>query len=253
MKTAYSMYSQKKHPAAGKWLIALFMIALSTSYAWADPVATVTHLRGTLSAQHADGSQVLLALRSPVQEKDVLTTEANTYARIKFTDNSETVLRPSSMLNVASYRYRQDQPKSGNILLKLLKGGLRRVTGLVGKAAPAQDVMMTPVATIGIRGTHYGLLFCQSDCGQIPTVTGEPLRDGLHADVVEGSISVKNPAGEVIVVSGQFASVKDQNTSPKLVPANEGVQVTIPPAILLNSGNGNSLDVNKCNGNCAIQ
>ena len=248
------MQLQKNRLTAVKPLIGFLLVMQPCACAWAaEAVGSVTHLQGTLSVQHADGSQALLALQSAVLEKDVLSTEANTYARIKFADNSETVLRPQSTLNVENFNYPENQPENGNILLKLVKGGLRKVTGLIGKAAPEKDLMVTPVATIGIRGTNYGLLFCQADCNKIPTVTGEVLHDGLHIDVADGEIAVKNPAGDIGVVSGQFAFVQDMNFNPQVVPAQQGVQITIPPAFLHNSSNGKTLDVNHSNGQCTIQ
>lgn len=242
----------KKYRVAVEFLVVLWLLQ-AMSCAWALEVANVTHLRGTLWAQHADGSRTALALGSVIQEKDVLTTEANTYARIKFTDQSETVMRPETTLEIADYRFQQEEPESGNILLKLLKGGLRRLTGLIGKSEPKQDVLVTPVATIGIRGTHYGLLYCAGDCDNIPTVSGEPIADGLHMDVVEGQISGKNQAGELLVAAGQFAFVKDVFSIPYLVPPHHGVQVTIPPAILKNTSDGNSLDADKCDDSCAVE
>jgi hypothetical protein len=252
--TPIGSFSLSKNPLAVVEIsIILLALCVPLSAAWAESAAKVTHLRGTLSVRHADGSQGLLALQSEVKEKDTLSTEADTYARLKFIDNAETVLRPGSELSVDRYRYVAEKPETGNVLLRLLKGGLRRVTGLIGKTAPKNEVLTTPVATLGIRGTHYGLLFCRADCGQIATVTGEPLRDGLHVDVVQGKISIKNRAGEVVVGPGQFAYVRDGDSRPRLVPANEGVQVTIPPAILLNSGNGATLDVNNCNSLCSVE
>jgi hypothetical protein len=42
---------------------------------WAAPAAEVTHLSGILSAKKPDGSSKVLAVRSVVEEGDVLTTE----------------------------------------------------------------------------------------------------------------------------------------------------------------------------------
>ena len=61
----------------------------------AQTAGTVTHLSGTLSVARADG-QRLLAVNSAVREGDLLTTERDTYVRIKFSDGAEVVLRPGS-------------------------------------------------------------------------------------------------------------------------------------------------------------
>src|SRR5665811_968946 len=73
----------------------------------AGPVGQVTHLSGTLTAKRADGSVKLISVKSEVQEGDTLSTEQDTYARVKFSDGGEVVLRPGSQLKVAAYSFDQ--------------------------------------------------------------------------------------------------------------------------------------------------
>ncbi|MDO8340357.1 MAG: hypothetical protein Q7T59_00080, partial [Candidatus Woesebacteria bacterium] len=61
--------------------------------AHAATAGQITHLSGTLSAKKADGTSKLLAVKSDVAEGDTLSTEKETYARIKFADGGEVVLR----------------------------------------------------------------------------------------------------------------------------------------------------------------
>jgi hypothetical protein len=218
-----------------------------------ENVATVAYLQGTLSVRHADGSRALLAAQSIIREQDVLRTEANSYARVKFADRGEIALRADSEMAVERYRYNEIQPEAGSAVLRLIKGGLRRLTGLIGKKAPQNEVLTTPVATIGIRGTDYGVLVCRNDCARLHTIAGAPLPDGLHVDVTEGSIAVKNQAGETLVGPGQFAFVRNNATLPELVPKAQGVQIADPPAIVLNSPKTTSSDINSKNEECSIQ
>lgn len=254
-------------------ILGCLLIALAAaSTAWAETAGTVTHLSGTLSAKRGDGKRTLLAVGSVIQVGDVLDTSHNTYARIKFADNAEMVLRPDSRIRVEQYRFVPEDPSSDRSLIDLLKGGLRRISGLIGKRSPPQDTIQTPVATIGIRGTHYGLLLCQStckddaggggaadaaacanDCGDIPTLTGQPLKTGLHVDVAAGEVALKNEQGLLPVLAGQFAYIKDWITPPMIVPPGQGVQVTIPSSIARNRGKGQTLDITKCNGQCVVQ
>lgn len=255
----------------------LLVLLAAGSNAWADAAGTITHLSGTLSAKRGDGKRTLLAVGSVVQVGDVLDTTHNTYARIKFADNAEVVLRPDTRIRVEQYRFVPEDPSSDRSLLDLLKGGLRRISGLIGKRSPPQDTIQTPVATIGIRGTHYGLLLCQStckdnkgsgtdpagapdelsacanDCGNIPTLNGQPLKEGLHVDVAAGEVALKNEQGLLPVLAGQFAYIKDWITPPMIVPPGQGVQVTIPSSIARNRGKGQTLDITKCNGQCVVQ
>lgn len=94
---------------------------------------------------------------------------------------------------------------------------MRALTGLIGKRSDAYS-MRTPTATIGIRGTDYGLQYCAADdCAGKKTVSGEPLADGLHLEVFEGAIAVVNEAGSIELGAGQFGHVKDRGTPPAAV------------------------------------
>jgi len=245
------------NPARSPWASAvlkpLLLIAVLglAAAAQAQQAGEVTHLSGTLSVKRADGATKLLSVKSVVQEGDLLTTEAETYARIKFADSSEVVLRPGSQLKVESYSFNQAKPESDNVVLSMLKGGLRAVTGLIGKRNRDKVSFSTVTATIGIRGTHFGALLCQGDCANVPTVTGQPPANGLHLDVADGAITVSNPAGQQQINAGQFGYVASPQTPPQVVPPQQGIQVTMPPAISQNKGAGQGIGKSK-DGECAL-
>jgi hypothetical protein len=218
----------------------------------ADSVGQVTHLSGVLTAKRADGSAKVFSVKSEIQEGDTLSTEQETYARIKFADGAEVVLRPGSQLKVAAYAYDETKPQSDNVLLSMLKGGLRAVTGLVGKRSRDKVSFATTTATVGIRGTHFGALICQNDCGGIPTVSGKPPENGLHLDVADGAIVVRNAAGQQVITAGQFGFVQSPSTMPVLVPPSQGIQVTMPSSISQNNTSGRGIGKVKEN-ECAVQ
>ena len=214
-------------------------VAPDTSVApLANSVASVTHLSGTLTVRRSDGTQRFLSVKSAVAEGDTLSTAVGTYARMKFSDGSEVVLRPESQLKVDAFKYEEAKPEADNSIISLLKGGLRSVTGLLGKRNRDKVSYNTPTATVGIRGTHFGALFCQNDCGNIPTPAGSAPPNGLHVDVLDGSVTVSNAAGAQTINAGQFGYVRDVATPPVQVPAQQGIQVTMPLAISRNSATG---------------
>lgn len=212
----------------------------------------VTHLSGTLSVRKPDGTSRLLGIKSEVQEGDMLSTEAETYARVKFVDGAEVVLRPQSQLLVQHYSFNEAKADSDNIVLSMLKGGLRAVTGLIGKRNREKVTFNTATATIGIRGTHFGALFCQNDCASIPTTSGKPPENGLHLDVADGAIVVRNAAGQQILGAGQFGFVRDSQTAPQIIPPQQGIQVTMPSSISRNKGGSAGIGKNK-SGECSAQ
>lgn len=223
-------------------LLAL-ILGFSAATAFAAAVGEVTHLSGTLAVKRVDGTSKLLSVKSEVMEGDALTTEQETYARIKFVDGAEVVMRPGTQLKIENYSYNQTKPESDNVVLSMLKGGLRAVTGLLGKRNRERVIFNTATATIGIRGTHFGALFCQSDCGNVPTTTGAPPENGLHLDVADGAIIVRNGAGSQIIDAGKFGFVRDANSAPILTKT--GIQVTMPQSISQNSAGGRGIGKNE--------
>jgi hypothetical protein len=204
----------------------------------ATTAGQVTHLSGTLSAKRADGTSKLLSVKSEVSEGDTLGTEAETYARIKFNDGGEVVMRPGTQLKIENYSYDAAKPETDNVIMNMFKGGLRAVTGLIGKRNREKVSFQTATATIGIRGTHWGALLCQNDCGNVPTTSGAAPPNGLHLDVASGAIIVTNAAGSVQFNAGQFGFVASPTTPPVMVPPQQGIQVTMPNAIAQNTGKG---------------
>lgn len=135
----------------------VFLGALSgTALAFAAQVAgTVANLSGPLIAKKPDGTVKVLSLKSVVEEGDTLIAEKDTYARIRFTDNSEITLRPGTQLKIDSFNFEEDKPEKDSATFNLVKGGLRAVTGALGKRSKERFGMNTPTATIGIRGTIF--------------------------------------------------------------------------------------------------
>ncbi|HEY3431026.1 MAG TPA: FecR domain-containing protein [Rhodocyclaceae bacterium] len=233
------MVNQLPRISAASLLMGL-MLLVTTAFA-AGGAGVVTHLSGTLSVKRADGVTKLLSVKSEVQPGDLLTTEQETYARIKFSDGGEIVLRPGTQMKVESYVYDETKPEAGSSFMSLVKGGFRAVTGLIGKRNKDNVSFSTPTATIGIRGTHFGALFCQNDCGGIPSANGQVPPNGLHVDVASGAIQLTNAGGTAQFSAGQFGYVASMNTPPVIVPPAQGIQVTMPPNISQNRGSGQGL------------
>lgn len=188
----------------------------------------VTHLSGAVVARRGDGQSQILSVKSEVREGDVVATAENSYARVKFGDGTEVVLRPNTQIKVDAFKFEEQKPREDNVLLSLLKGGLRSVTGLLAKRNPENFRVQSPTATIGIRGTNFGALFCQNDCAGIPGAGGNPPANGLHVDVSDGAIIVSNAAGSREFKVGEFGYVQSLQSPPVQVPAGQGTPVTLP-------------------------
>lgn len=233
-------------------LLICFILSLVSLTVWATEVGKVTHLSGLLTVKRADGTNKLLSVQSTVLKGDVLSTEEDAYARIKFNDGSQVVLRPETIYKINELQFQEGDTANNKSDTELIKGGMRAVTGLIGKNNPDAVKVATPTATIGIRGTHFGLLFCQDNCANVPNPNGVVPENGLHADVVSGAISLTNAVGSIELSPGQFGYVPAPNATPQLVPPSQGVQVTMPPAIRQNEAQSTGIGKGK-DSQCAIQ
>jgi len=204
-------------------LTSLLLIFSSVSFAETD-VGRVTHLSGPLFAIKADGTMSALSINSAVEQGDTLITEKKTYARIKFTDNSEMTLRPGAQLKVSQYNFDQDKPKEDNVVFNLIKGGMRSITGMIGKRSGQDSYrLMTATAVIGVRGTTYECKICEGNCGSIP--------NGLYLFVLDGIINVSNNTASQDVNAGQYAYVLTADSIPKILPGNPGLDLLLPTLI----------------------
>ncbi|HEY8025774.1 MAG TPA: FecR family protein [Burkholderiaceae bacterium] len=139
------------------WIAALALAGLITvvpAHA-GQVVGTVTDVSGPLLARRADGTVKALAAQSTVEQGDTLVTEKGTYARIKFIDNGDITLRPNTQFKIENFSYEATKPEADSAIFTLFKGGLRSITGLLGKRNKERFGLNTPTATIGIRGTIF--------------------------------------------------------------------------------------------------
>jgi hypothetical protein len=204
-------------------LLSLLLIFSSVSFAETE-VGRVTHLSGPLFAKKADGTTRVLSINSAVEQGDTLVTEKKTYARIKFTDTGEINMRPGTQLKVSQYTFDQAKPTEDKVVFNLIMGGMRSVTGMIGKRGDQDSYkLVTDTAVAGVRGTTYECKICQGNCGSIP--------NGLYLFVLEGVIHVSNTAGSQNLNAGQYMYVQTASSIPKILPGNPGIDFTLPTSI----------------------
>ena len=144
--------------ALGTAAMLLLLIALPQTLR-AD-AGTVQVSRGAVSAQSAQGLR-LLGARAPVQGGDTISTGRKSFAVVKMNDDTRLVLRPDTEFQIEGW---DAEPQRESALIRLVKGGLRAVTGSISKRNPNAWRIRTSVATIGIRGTEFDVRECDADC-----------------------------------------------------------------------------------------
>lgn len=156
MKPLLQLINTRWNTAVSRYFLpGLLGCLLSLGAHAAQVVGTVVNISGPLLAKRADGSVKVLSLKSEVEQGETLISEKGTYARIKFIDNSEMTIRPNTQMVIDNFSYDEAKPEKDNAFFSLIKGGLRSITGALGKRNRERVGINTPTATIGIRGTTF--------------------------------------------------------------------------------------------------
>ncbi len=221
------------------WVLAFCLLAQAT---WAaGEAAVVLSVSGTVAAQGANGKIRTLAKDSTVDSGDVVTTEKSSAARLRFSDGSTVILRPGSRLVIEKYRFDEGHPDADSAVLNLVKGGLRSVSGLVGKRGNKDAYLTrTPAANIGIRGTDFALLLCEQGDATCAVAFKQEVMDaipgriqgeipaGLYLAVFEGMIIAGNRAGEKLFPAVKAGYVANFDTLPIELSDDPGMGLLFP-------------------------
>jgi hypothetical protein len=154
--------------------------------------ARVVSLSGKANVRSKEGVVRMLVQGGAVYMGERVETTPDGTLVLAFRDGGKVSLRSDTQMQIDRFEYKAEAPAEGNFGISLFKGGLRVLTGLIGKVKPDAVQYKTKSATIGIRGT--GVDFeCTAACAD-PSVPG---MDGFGAYVWEGSITVSPVNGPV--------------------------------------------------------
>lgn len=176
--------------------------------------AVVTTLNGTVSVQTGAAASRPLRLGDQVRQGDTVSTGSGSSVVLKFDDGQVAALTANSRMTVSTYQYNA-QARTGNVLLSLVEGGMRAVTGLIGRSRPENVSYRAATATIGIRGTDV----------TIATAGGN-----VVVTVTEGAISFTFGGKTISIPAGQGVNARTDGTFQTGAAAQIVQQA--PPAIV---------------------
>jgi len=179
----------------------VLLLALTTSFSSvaAESIGRVILSLGDNKAYNLRGLSRELKRDALVYEKERLVTGERGRLHIRFNDGSTINMKPDSTLQLARYQFEEKQPEKGQAVFQLMRGGLRTISGKIGKTNPDNYRFQTVLATIGIRGTEYEVYVCNRCCAEKYNVT-----EGVAGGVDEGGIHVNTAAGNAELNPGLF-------------------------------------------------
>lgn len=147
---------------------------------------------GEVKVKSKRHNKTVLKRGSQVWPGDVVTTGKDSSVQIRAGDGSFISLKQNSKMVLAAHKHTgptEEQHSS----IELVKGGMRAVTGLIGKNKPDNFRIKARGSTIGIRGTEFVVQICdKKECNQAkPGEKKIPAKSGVYVGVVTGAITVE--------------------------------------------------------------
>lgn len=188
--------------------LAIVIVSPLTSMAAAG---RVEFAMGQVTAISKEGMARNLNKGADVNSGDTIKT-TDGRVQVRFTDGGYMSLQPNTEFIVESYAYDGKQDGSERGFFRLVEGGLRAITGVVGRSNRPAYRVATPVATIGIRGSEF---------------LAEHRESRLKVRVINGSIYIENEQGNLILFKGQSAEA-GEGEKPGYSEEESGVQARGP-------------------------
>lgn len=150
-KTFHSNPEKQMKPSTT--IVALLMLLASLASAQdlrngtLKTVAGDVHLvRGNVVGSAASGDGV--------QESDRIVTGRDAHTTFILKDGTILSAGPDTTVELAKIQF-DTTTQDGNLIVNLIKGTLRVVTGWLGKLHPEQVHVTTPTSVVGVRGTDF--------------------------------------------------------------------------------------------------
>ena len=198
-----------------RFAVALMILAAlpASAYAAADTVAVarVDFSIGDVTSTPPSGTTRSLPKGAQVNVGELINTNSGR-AQLRFTDGAFMSLQPRTEFRVDNYKFDGKNDGSERGFFSLLSGGIRVITGLVGRGNHENYQLNTATGVLGVRGTEYSVSYGNS----------------ISVTVGAGAIEFCNAGGCVSGTSGQTLYIADANTKPVIVDT----KTDLPPTPL---------------------
>lgn len=120
-------------------------------------VARVLSQQGSLTAISSAGISRKLSEGGPVYSGDTLQTDKDSHSILVFRDDTRLTIQPDTVFKVESFPSPASEDQDGKIILDLVTGGLRTLTGDIAKINPDNFVLKTPAASVSGNNAGFDI------------------------------------------------------------------------------------------------
>ncbi|MFO1191783.1 MAG: FecR domain-containing protein [Rhodoferax sp.] len=125
--------------------------------------AKLVSTQGEINAVDTNGTRRRLVDGGAIYPGETVETGPAARGVLAFRDDSRLTLGATTRFKVDTFVFDDKNPGEGKFLVSLLRGSMRALTGLIGKANNRNVGFTTATATVGIRGTGLDMQ-CDEAC-----------------------------------------------------------------------------------------
>lgn len=191
----------------------ILLLGLLPAGAAAGTVARVIAIQGIATATPPGETPQPLAKGSLLDAGVNIVTQARASLTLEFTDGSRLTLGPLSRFTIRDYEAAEGRE---SFITRVSQGSFRFVTGRIARRKPKAVRLETVVATIGVRGTHFG---GEMEGESARVVLLEPEETGRST-----AIEVWNDYGRVVIDQPGWGTEIPDASSPPSPPRRMRLQ-----------------------------
>ena len=187
-------------------------LALAAPTTPQKPAGRVLSVLGEAEAVSSHGVTRRLAAGDVVREGDTLATGADSHLQLRMADDALLALRPDSRLRLHIYNFVERGAPGSYASMELFVGGLRSITGAIGRVEKQNYVIRGGKSLIGVRGTDHETFVVEA---------------GTYNRVTQGGTYMADERGRVDLQPGEtgFASIAGHEPPRRLERAPEFMHV----------------------------
>ena len=192
------------------------VLLLLAAYAGAafGVAGNVQFVIGDVKLINKAGESQALQKGAAINEGDRIVTADGASAQIKMVDGGFIAIRPNTDMGFDTYRYSGKEDGTESVVVSLLQGGFRTITGLIGRTNKQNYLVKTETATIGIRGTdHEPMVILAPQPGQVAIAAA-----GTYDKVNVGIAYIRTDAGSVDIQRNQVGFAPVSRAAPVILP-----------------------------------
>lgn len=190
--------------------------------------ARVMSVSGDVKVTDAQGNVRPLQKGAEIKSGEKIITAEGALAQVRLNDGGFMSIRPGTEMVIDRFQYDEKNAANSSLLISLIRGGMRSISGMIGKTNPDGYQIKSNTATVGIRGTDHEPMVIPVGASPLAAL-GQP---GLYDKVNDGETFIRNQAGLLAIKKGEvgFTPLGTANMPPqalKVIPDFYKIEVKV--------------------------